>query len=100
MVHNYNLRSKEKSFEEGDQVIVLFPNSNNKLIAKFQGPCIIRNKLNEHTYNVGMPDNSVRRLHANKLRPFVDRAQSVGVVFDDEAQFGDLPCYPTRDEIH
>ena len=92
-VTHYNLRSKDKSFEPGNQVLVLFPDSTNKLISKFQGPAIIRTKLNDYAYLVEMPDGAVRRLHANKLRLYIPRVQSVGVVFDDEEDFGDIPCY-------
>ena len=86
-VSNYNLRSRDKHFAVGDEVIVLFPDSNNKLLAKFQGPCLIKEKLNDYAYLVEMPDNSVRRLHANKLRKYVCRnVQSV--IHDDESDFG------------
>jgi len=93
-VTHYNLRSRDKSFEPGNQVLVLFPDSTNKLVSKFQGPAIIKTKLNDYAYIVEMPDGTSRRLHANKLRLYVPRVQSVGVVFDDESDFGDIPCYP------
>ena len=93
-VTHYNLRSKDKSFEPGNQVLELFPDNTNKLIAKFHGPAIVRTKLNDYAYLVEMSDVAVRRLHANKLRLYVQRIQSVGVVFEDESDFGDNPCYP------
>ena len=82
-VTHYNLRSRDKSFEPGNQVLVLFPDSTNKLISKFQSPAIVRTKLNDYAYMIEMPDGSLRRLHANKLRLFVPRVQSIGVVFED-----------------
>ena len=96
-VTHYNLRSRDKKFDPGDQVVMLFPDSTNKLISKFQGPATVREKLNEYAYNIEMSDGSVRRLHANKLRLFMPRAQLVGVTFDDEEDFGSLPCYPSAD---
>ena len=81
MTH-YNLRSRDKSFNVGDQVIVLFPDSANKLVSKFQGPATIRTKLNDYAYMVEMPDGAVRRLHANKLRAYIPRVNTVGVVFE------------------
>ena len=93
-VTHYNLRSKDKSFEPGNQVLVLFPDSTNKLISKFQGPAVVKTKLNNYAYIVEMPDGTTRRLHANKLRLYVPRVQLIGVVFDDETDFGDIPCYP------
>ena len=93
-VSHYNKRSKDKSFDVGKQVIVLFPDSNNKMLAKFQGPAMIKEKLNDYAYLVEMPNGAVRRLHANKLCKYVCRA--VGVVLHaDEQDFGDLPEYPS-----
>ena len=43
-VTHYNLRSRDESFEPGNQVLVLFPDSTDKLISKFQGPAIVRTK--------------------------------------------------------
>ena len=98
-VSHYNLRCKNKSFNPGDQVIVLFPDSTNKLVSKFQGPAIVHTKLNDYAYMVAMPNGAVRRLHANKLRLYIPRVASVGVVFDDEEDFGNLPYYPASNEI-
>ena len=98
-VSHYNLRSRNKSFSPGDQVVVLFPDSTNKLVSKFQGPGTIHSKLNDYAYMVAMPNGAIRRLHANKLRAFVPRVSSVGVVFEDEEDFGNLPYYPSAEEI-
>lgn len=99
-VTHYNLSCRDKSFEPGDHVVVLFPDSTNKLVSKFQGPAVVRTKLNDYAYQIEMPDGAVRRLHANKLRLFVPRIQSVGVVFDDEKDFGELSCYPTTKDVN
>jgi len=79
---------------------VLFLDSTNKLVSKFQGPAVVRTKLNQYAYLIEMPDGSVRRLHANNLRLFVPRVQSIGVIFEDEEDFGEIPCYPSvLDEV-
>ena len=89
---HYNKRAKDKRFEVGDQVVVLFPDSNNKMLAKFQGPAVVQEKLNDYAYLIAMPNGAVRRLHANKIRKYVCR--SVGAVLhDDEKDFGDIPEY-------
>jgi len=78
---------------------IKFPDSTNKLVSKFQGPGTIHSKLNDYAYMVAMPNGAIRRLHANKLRAFVPRVSSVGVVFEDEEDFGNLPYYPSAEEI-
>jgi len=41
-----------------------------------------------------MPDGSCRQLHANKLRPFVARVQHVGIINDQDAEFGAVDYSP------
>ena len=71
-------------------MVVLFPDSDNKMLAKFQGPALVREELNDYAYLIEMPNDAVRRLHANKLRKYVCRA--VGAVLHaDEVDLSDLP---------
>jgi hypothetical protein len=49
-VHNYNLRSRDKSFEGGERVINLMPLSTHKLTRTWIGPCVIVKK-NSPYYN-------------------------------------------------
>ena len=89
----YNRHAKDKTFNPGDPVIVLFPDHTNKLISKFQGPARIHTKVNDYTYLVEMPNGAVRKLHADKIRKYTQRIQSIGVIFDDEEDFGSIPSY-------
>jgi hypothetical protein len=125
---NYNLRSKEKTFDEGEKVIVLMADSGNKLYSRWIGPVKIRRKISENSYDVEMEDGSVRRLHANHLRKFHERIRaigviyennddsddleyapivesgelvnSVGVVYENDREFGDLECIPVKLDNH
>ena len=75
-------------------MIILLPDSNKRILARFQVPVLVSEKLNDFAYLIEMPNGAVRRLHANKLRPYVCRA--VGAVLHADAQeFGDLPEYPS-----
>jgi transposase InsO family protein len=56
---NYNLRSRSKSFEVDDKVIILMPDSGNKVYSRWIGPAKIRKKLSENSYNVELDDGSV-----------------------------------------
>jgi hypothetical protein len=49
-VHNYNLRSRDKSFEVGERVIYVMPTSANKLTRTWMGPCEIVRKNSPYSY--------------------------------------------------
>ena len=41
-----------------------------------------------------LEDGSVRHIHANMIRKFNPRVASIGVVFEDEEEFGDIGFAP------
>src|SRR6266496_1623172 len=95
-VEKYNMHSREKSFDVGDTVLILMPDSTNKLKSSWQGPGIISEKISENSYTIKLPDGSIRHLHANFLRLFKTRIQGVGVIFqDDEEKFGEVEICET-----
>ena len=47
-----------------------------------------------YSYDIQMPDGACRQLHANKLRPFVARVQHVGIINDQDAEFGAVEYSP------
>ena len=95
-VDRYNLKSRSKTFTEGDPVIILMPESTNKLLKRWIGPAKIRRKLSENSYDVESDDGSIRRLHANHLRRYNER---VLAVFDTDQAFGNVENVPLkRDE--
>ena len=94
-VENHNKHSQCKSFEVGDQVIVLMPNSTNSLLSEWIGPATIVLKVSDNSYNVLCDNGSVRTLHADKLRFFNSRIANVGIIFDDDDdyEFGNIVTY-------
>ncbi|GFS73452.1 uncharacterized protein NPIL_494321 [Nephila pilipes] len=84
MVYYHNLRSSDRVFKVGDQVIVLIPDSTSKLFARWQGPATIVQKRNHHSILVKMPDNSTKHLHQNKLRHYIASSNAVNVIFEEE----------------
>ena len=65
----YDKTARARSFEVDDLVLVLLPSHSNKLLAKWQGPFLITEKLSTTTYRVRMehirrPD---RTYHVNML---------------------------------
>ncbi|GFS85150.1 retrovirus-related Pol polyprotein from transposon 412 [Nephila pilipes] len=62
----YNRRKKYKSFKIGD--IALSPDNTHKMYARWTSPCTIIEKRSAHIYLVHMSGNSVKHIHANKIR--------------------------------
>lgn len=98
MASYHNLRSTRKIFEPGDKVIVLIPDSTNKLLACWQGPGVIESKKNEHSYMIKMPDGKVKHVHQNKIREFVVSHNAVNVIFEGDEEFGEVEDFPTEVE--
>ena len=95
--HYFNRRKEMKEFKNGDSVYLLIPDSNNKLYARWTGPGEIIDRVNPHSYKVKLPDNSIRHVHANKIRKFHARVHTVGVIFEDDVEFGEI--HPTPVEM-
>ncbi|GFR08144.1 transposon Ty3-I Gag-Pol polyprotein [Trichonephila clavata] len=91
----YNLRSREKRLAIGDQVLVLIPSSSHKLLKKWMGPASIIELPRPHTARVKMDDGSEKELHFNKLRPYIARIEQIGLIFDQDDEFGELHYAPT-----
>jgi hypothetical protein len=90
----YNLRSRVKKFNVGDQVLVLIPSSPNKLLNTWKGPATVIEMTRQHSAKVEMEDGSIRELHINKLRPYIQRINHIGMVFELDEDFGTLHYAP------
>ena len=86
---HYNLRSRQKSFQEGDQVIVLAPENSGKLCNRWCGPGTIVKVKSPFSYLVDLGNGNVRHMHANKMRHFVARVQGCGVIAESDIDFGE-----------
>ena len=87
---HYNMRARDKRFQEGDQVIVLAPDNTGKLSNRWQGPGTVVKVKSPHSYLVDLGHGSIRHLHANKIRHFVARIQGCGVIAYDDNDFGQV----------
>jgi len=109
---HYNLRSRDKHFYVGDQVLILMPDSTgSRLFSKWSGPATVIKVCSPHSYIVEL--NGVRKhFHANKLRKFHVRVETVvcdsliddldikavntcAIVNDSDIEFGQLGIIPT-----
>jgi len=96
-VEQYNLRFTPRSFEKGDQVIVIIPGSTNKMKAKWHTPAVVHFKRSKDSYMIAMPDGAVRCLHANMLRAYNVPVYGIGILFEDDSEgFGDIVCCGSR----
>ena len=91
----YNSRRKYREFVPGDQVLVLVPDSTNKLYARWIGPVKVVRRVKPNSYYLQMPEGNLRLLHVNKIREYRARIQTVGIVYDIDEEFGEIYETPT-----
>lgn len=111
-VSHYNLRSKDKHFDVGEQVLILSPDStSSRMFSKWTGPATVVEVRSPYSYIVEL-DGVRKHFHANKLRKFHVRIDSVkstsliddlesksvntcAIVYHSDKQFGDLSVVPS-----
>lgn len=66
----YDKTAKSRSFEPGDEVLLLLPTSDNKLLAKWQGPYQVKKKVGPVTYQIEIPSRNqpLQTFHVNMLK--------------------------------
>ncbi|KAI3374507.1 hypothetical protein L3Q82_006322 [Scortum barcoo] len=66
----YDKAARERSFSPGQQVLLLLPTAENKLLAKWQGPYTVLKKLSPTTYEIEMLErrNPKQTFHINLLK--------------------------------
>lgn len=94
----YNLRARKKEFRVGDEVLVVQMDAGGKMQPKWTGPVTIKERQRNDSYVVRDEEGNERLVHANKLRPYYVRASNVGVVFETDAEFGDIETAPHIEE--
>ena len=66
----YDLHARERDLKPDEQVLVLLPTSNNKLLAQWQGPYRVLRRVGKVDYEIYMPDKRKRKkiFHINMLK--------------------------------
>ncbi|XP_057704204.1 retrovirus-related Pol polyprotein from transposon 412 isoform X2 [Corythoichthys intestinalis] len=74
----YDKKAVVRTFQPGDQVLVLLPIVGAALRSKFSGLYVIDRKLSETDYVLQTPDRrkKTRVCHINMLKPYIDRDKS------------------------
>ncbi|GFU02483.1 retrovirus-related Pol polyprotein from transposon 17.6 [Trichonephila clavipes] len=91
----YNRQKKHREFAPGDQVLVLIPDSTNKLDARWTGSVKVVKRVKPNSYYLQMTGGNLRLLHVNKIREYRARVQTVGVIYDIDDEFGEIYETPT-----
>ncbi|GFV84363.1 retrovirus-related Pol polyprotein from transposon 412 [Trichonephila clavipes] len=86
----YNRQKKHREFAPGDQVLVLIPDSTNKLYARWTGPVKVVKRVKSNSYYLLMAGGHLRLLHVSKIREYRARVQTVGVIYDIDDEFGEI----------
>lgn len=118
----YNVKTKDRKFKVGDQVLLLLPTEANKLTMQWKGPFPIVKKVTPNDYRLDM--NGIEKtFHANLLKRYVTREEvnldkvesvatgvvkaHVSVVEDEDGEFEEtkVELYPMTqkekvDDVH
>lgn len=72
----YDRKARARVFQPGDQVLLLLPTSENRLVAKWQGPFKVRRKVGPVDYQIEIPSRQqpLQVFHINLLKKWHDRA--------------------------
>ncbi len=70
--HYYDKRSRECNFKVGDNVLLLLPTDNNKLLLQWKGPFPIIAKVGKTDYQIDLL-GKVKTFHANLLKLYIHR---------------------------
>ncbi|XP_074653661.1 uncharacterized protein LOC141907818 [Tubulanus polymorphus] len=78
----YDKKARNREFKKDDKVLVLFPLKGHPFKAKFHGPYVVQEKVNDVNYIVSTPDRrkATQLCHVNMLKRYIDRPQSVGMI--------------------
>lgn len=92
--HYYDRRSKKRTFQPGDEVLVLLPSNNNKLLMQWKGPYRVDSVVGTNDYRVIMKGKT-KTLHANLLKLYSKRqptpsldvlAGASGITLEDDCE--------------
>ncbi|GBN85711.1 hypothetical protein AVEN_22818-1 [Araneus ventricosus] len=95
----FNKRSSVRAFNIGEQVVLLIPDSSNKLYARWTGPGEIVEHHPPHSYKVRLADGTVRHVYVNKIRKYYPRSLAVGVIFEEDHDFGEINSTPNTSDV-
>ncbi|XP_069100681.1 uncharacterized protein [Pleurodeles waltl] len=92
---SYDTRSAVRTLAIGDKALVLLPSSENKLLAKWQGPFEVIAQINPTTYKLAIPQGNGREqiYHINLLKKWLEPTGGNAIHFINAEVTEDIP-YP------
>ena len=79
-------------------MLVLMKDDTHKVLAKWIGSLVITAKLSKNAYRVANKDGTTRKLHADDLRKWVAKTNSIGIIYEGDDEFGDVETCPIKDD--
>ena len=101
----FDKRTTDRSFNEGDQVLLLLPEKHNKLQLSWRGPFVVKKRVGLCDYQIDL-SGKLKLFHANLLKAYTQRATvaSAAIVVEEEEVKGisgeeqDREIVPNRPE--
>ena len=94
---HFNLKAKKQVLDNGAKVLVLFPECRNRLNIAWQGPYVVKQRVNDNNYVVEMERKKERIFHVNSMKQYIERegeAFLISVVSEEEDDPAELPTFP------
>ena len=73
-----DMGKKDRQFKQGDEVLLLLPTDNNKLIMQWKGPFVVTEKLNPFDYKVNI-NGKIKTYHGNMLMKYNRRPEESSI---------------------
>jgi hypothetical protein len=84
--HYYDRRARPRHLQVEDQVLILLPTDNNKLLMQWKGPFKVEKVMGKNDYGINV-NGKVKTFHINMLKKYLSRPDDVPVtacaVFDN-----------------
>ena len=80
---NYDKKTKDRLFNEGDKVLVMLPTNNNKLLMQWKGPYEIIQRMGDNGYKI-LVRNKEKNYHANMLKKYYAREDEAKTEIEKE----------------
>ena len=75
----YNKKARNRSFNIGDQVLLLLPTNHNKLLLHWKGPFPVVGRQGQCDYQIDL-NGQVKTFHANLLKAYHSRDESAALI--------------------
>ncbi len=84
----YDKKARARTFQPGEQVLLLLPTSDNKLLAKWKGPFQVKRKVGSVTYEIEIPSRQqpLQIFHVNMLKKWHEQASQPEPTADVETE--------------